>query len=114
MPKALSVAVTGFAAGLGVTTALTFTLPGSNRGGMQATTLAVTKAMASNQFAEQRVILTPPLAVSEEPKAPAKQETRSPTVAVNIPFTPICSGCPGAGAGARGPRAIAYMGRRYD
>ena len=54
MPKALSMAVTGFAAGLGVTTALTFTLPGSNRGGMQATTLAVTKAMASNQFAEKR------------------------------------------------------------
>ncbi len=103
MPKALCVAVTGFAASLGVTMALTFTLPGPNRGGPQASTLAVTKAMASNQFAEQRVILTPPPAVSEVPKALAKQETRSPTVAVSIPSALICSGCPRVSAGARGP-----------
>ena len=94
MPKALFVAVAGFAAGLDVTTALTFTLPGPNRGGPQATTLAVKKAMASNQFAEQRVILTPPPTAPEVSKASAKQETRSPTVAVNILSAPIVAAVP--------------------
>ena len=86
MTKALLVAVAGFAAGLGVTTALTFTLPGPNGGGPQATASPVTKAMMANGFVEQRIALTPP--PTETVTQTVKQEAPPPAVAVAVKIPP--------------------------
>ena len=99
LTKALLLAVAGFAAGLGVTTALTFTLPGPNGGGPQATASPAMGAMTANQFGEQRVALTPPPAVSAEPatpppNTPANVETTTPAVTIKIPPAPMAAAAP--------------------